>query len=74
MYLCICNAVRESEIDQAISAGVTKFAEFAARTGCASTCGTCREDAEALFKHALQAQVQKRREIREFAVPVMAYA
>jgi bacterioferritin-associated ferredoxin len=74
MYLCICNAVRESEIDQAVSAGVTKFAEFAARTGCASTCGTCREDAEAMFKQAVVELSKKRREAREFSVPVMAYA
>jgi bacterioferritin-associated ferredoxin len=60
MYLCICNAVRESDIDAAIADGVSSFREFAKRTGCSGVCGTCGEDAEALFQSRIGAHRSSR--------------
>jgi bacterioferritin-associated ferredoxin len=70
MYLCVCNAVREIEIDRALDAGVANFAEFSKRTGCSGECGTCREDAEALFNEAMK----DRRISKLLPVPVLSFA
>lgn len=71
MYICICNAVKESAIEQAVATGTRCFDEFSKRTGCSQVCGTCKCDAQALFSEALAAQ---RRPTRKFEVQVAAYA
>jgi bacterioferritin-associated ferredoxin len=70
MYLCICNAIRESAVEQAVAAGVSQFAEFARTSGCASVCGTCREDAESLFQQALMAKKRS----KPCGIPVLHFA
>ena len=62
MILCICNVVRDADIDTAIRAGVRSFKEFTQRTGCSGVCGTCSEDAEALFYTRLKLFRAERRE------------
>jgi bacterioferritin-associated ferredoxin len=62
MILCICNVVRDADIDTAIRAGVRSFKEFTQRTGCSGVCGTCSEDAEALFYARLKLFKAERRE------------
>jgi len=44
MYVCICNAITDQEIERAISDGhVTAEAVYSA-CGVAPQCGTCREE------------------------------
>ncbi len=62
MILCICNVVRDADIDTAIESGVRSFKEFAQRTGCSGVCGTCLEDAETLFHARLKLFRAERRE------------
>jgi len=62
MILCICNVVRDADIDTAIRDGVRSFKEFTQRTGCSGVCGTCSEDAEALFYTRLRLFRAERRE------------
>ncbi|MEM7254580.1 MAG: (2Fe-2S)-binding protein [Pseudomonadota bacterium] len=47
--ICICNAVRESDIDEAIEEGVRTFADLQAALHVSCTCGGCRPEAEAYF-------------------------
>ena len=69
MYVCICNAVRESDLERAVLAG-QNFEQFSAATGCAGTCGTCKEDAQELYAHAQRTLRSSKNRI--FNVPVFA--
>jgi bacterioferritin-associated ferredoxin len=71
MYVCICNTVRESDLDRAASLGLS-FEQFRAETGCAQTCGTCREDADAMYSAALVAVKAAKRQ--RFMVPVLNFS
>ena len=41
MYICVCNAVTESEIRKAVSEGASNFNELSFATGCGTQCGSC---------------------------------
>ncbi len=41
MYVCICKAVTDSDIRQAVSGGVRTMRQLARETGCSSNCGRC---------------------------------
>jgi bacterioferritin-associated ferredoxin len=43
MYVCICNAVTDSAIRQAVAEGANSFCEVSVRTGCGTQCGSCIE-------------------------------
>lgn len=55
MYVCVCNAVTDSEIHQAVDEGVSSFCQLKATLGVASSCGQCECEA----KRILQAKLQK---------------
>jgi bacterioferritin-associated ferredoxin len=42
MYVCVCLAVTEREIDRAIDQGACSMAEVMRCTGAGTRCGTCR--------------------------------
>jgi bacterioferritin-associated ferredoxin len=69
MYVCICNAVRQSTLESAVQNGVS-FAQFRAQTGCSSTCGTCMEDAETMFNETKREMGR----FKGFNLPVFASA
>ena len=66
MYICMCNAVTDSDIRRAVAEGVHQFADLQARTGCSDCCGCCEQEARATFDKAVQ-QVM-------LAMPVVAAA
>jgi len=72
MILCICNVVRDADIDTAIHDGVRSFKEFTLRTGCSGVCGTCSEEAEALFYSRLKMFRAERRQSIFGTVPCAA--
>lgn len=41
MYLCVCNAVTENDIRQAVASGARNFAAVCEATGCSTCCGCC---------------------------------
>ena len=45
MYVCICHAVTEKEIQKAAESGITTIDELKLATGCASGCGSCVNEA-----------------------------
>jgi bacterioferritin-associated ferredoxin len=71
MYLCICNAVRQSDLETAVKLG-QNFEQFKANTGCARTCGTCLEDAEAMFVAAVKTEKASRSKV--FSLPLLQCA
>lgn len=52
MYLCICNALKESQIDALRREGVRCEKEAYQRLGCRPQCGTCVPVARALLRGA----------------------
>lgn len=66
MYICVCNAVRESDLKKAVASGLS-FAEFRAETNCSNTCGTCLSDAQTEY-------TRQNATSRPFSIPVFAYA
>jgi len=43
MYVCICRAVSEADLERALLSGARTTAEVAAATGAGTRCGKCRE-------------------------------
>jgi len=53
MYVCVCNAVTDSDIRNAVSDGVRNLRQLKRATGCGSTCGCCRQEAVDVLQQAL---------------------
>ena len=51
MYVCLCKAVSESEVLDAIDAGAASVEALSEQLGVATGCGCCREHAEELVRH-----------------------
>ena len=41
MYVCVCNAITDREIRNAVSLGATSLADLQATLGVATNCGRC---------------------------------
>jgi bacterioferritin-associated ferredoxin len=50
MYVCICNALRQSQIEEMARSGVRCEREAYARLGCKPKCGVCLPVARALVQ------------------------
>ncbi|WP_082693550.1 bacterioferritin-associated ferredoxin [Aquitalea magnusonii] len=54
MYVCLCNAVTDSQIRQAVEDGATRMCDLRAELGVAAECGKCACCANQLRKETLQ--------------------
>ncbi len=45
MYICICNAITDRQINAAVANGATTLADLQFELGVATDCGTCMESA-----------------------------
>jgi bacterioferritin-associated ferredoxin len=55
MYVCICNAITDRDIREAVSDGVRTLPELKMKTGCGTACGRCEEVAREVLSSALPA-------------------
>jgi bacterioferritin-associated ferredoxin len=53
MYVCVCHAVTDSAIRQAVDNGVNTFRDLSFRTGCGTQCGSCVKLAREVMDEAL---------------------
>lgn len=53
MIVCICNAISERDIDEAVENGATTMAALRAALRISSQCGNCSGCAEACLERAL---------------------
>jgi bacterioferritin-associated ferredoxin len=53
MYICICHAVNDSAIREAVKEGVSSFRDLSASTGCGTQCGSCIKLAREILDRAL---------------------
>lgn len=56
MYVCICNAVTERHIGEAVSEGVSTLRELRTRLGVAGECGRCASCARDCLRTAIAEQ------------------
>jgi len=54
MYVCICNAVTDSQIRAAAEAGVTNVWQLQSELGVATNCGSCKEVAAEILSEKRQ--------------------
>jgi bacterioferritin-associated ferredoxin len=57
MYVCLCNAVTDSEIREAVEEGAVHVDHLAARCGLGTGCGRCQEVAQQLIDEHLAADL-----------------
>lgn len=69
MYVCICNAITDSEIRDAVDGGVRNLKQLSRINGCGLTCGSCQE----LAADVIQEAVAGKRE-QAFGLPVLQVA
>ena len=55
MYVCICNAVTDGHIRQAVKNGASTMRDIYARCGVAKSCGKCACLARDILREAVQA-------------------
>lgn len=53
MYVCICNAVTENMIREAVADGVRDLGELSATLGVATCCGSCEPIAREILNEEL---------------------
>ena len=53
MYVCLCQAVKDSEVRQAVASGVEDVDQLAEALGVGTGCGACRDFAQTLIDEAL---------------------
>ncbi len=53
MYVCLCNAVTDKEIAQAVSEGASNLSSVQNTTGAATGCGSCKRTAEIIIDQCL---------------------
>lgn len=54
MYICICNAITDRQIREAVESGVTDLRGLRRTLGVASGCGSCKEYAAELLRESRQ--------------------
>ena len=60
MYVCICNAVTDSDIRKAVDDGVRSLKQLRRTTGCGATCGSCNEMATEVLHQFLSEKNEAR--------------
>ncbi|HET7921435.1 MAG TPA: (2Fe-2S)-binding protein [Gammaproteobacteria bacterium] len=53
MYICVCNAVTERQIRQAVDNGVATLSELRATLGVGNNCRSCEDLAEEIIRQRL---------------------
>lgn len=53
MYICICNAVTDRDIERAVAAGATRMRDLRAELGVAADCACCAGAARCCLQNAL---------------------
>lgn len=52
MYVCICNALTESQVEEALSSGPTSVSEVYEVLGCKPQCGGCCKEIKSRLRRA----------------------
>ena len=61
MYLCICRAIRERDVDAAVRAGARKPSDVFRACGKSPQCGTCACDLRERIAHTVREEASRGR-------------
>jgi len=67
VYICICNAVKESHVQDAVAQDVHCFKQLSKSLGLCTDCGKCGRKAKDIFDEAL---IKKGVEPRSKVIPI----
>lgn len=56
MYVCVCHAVTDRDIEEATAAGCCSLRQLREQLGVGTTCGRCARCARATLKDSMQAR------------------
>jgi len=59
MYVCLCNAVTQRQVEECARAGVSSIDELAAQLGVGAGCGRCRDCASELLTECCASTVTR---------------
>ena len=59
MYICLCKAITDSQIREAVSRGTTQFGQLRRELGLASQCGKCGLLAKEVFDQSMESSVDQ---------------
>ena len=59
MYVCLCKAVTDSHIREAVEKGATKFGQVRKELGLASQCGKCGILARDVFNQSIESNIDE---------------
>jgi len=74
MYVCVCNAVTERHIGQAVREGVSTLRELRTKLGVAGECGRCASCARDCLRSALNEQATTTGPALAGLVPSLSFA
>ena len=57
MYICVCNAVTETDIKKAVKGGANCLHHLETKLGVSNQCGSCRCDAVSCLERALEKEM-----------------
>ena len=57
MYICVCNAVTDSDIERAVKTGANCMQHLQSSLGVNTRCGSCACDAKRCLDEALDKQI-----------------
>ena len=57
MYVCICNAVSEKQIQKAVEKGANCLQHLESQLGVATQCGSCACEAKDCLNRAMESQM-----------------
>lgn len=64
MFVCVCNAITDSEVREAAESGVSSVADLGRALGVATNCGTCADLAQSILDtHKASAATPPYREV-----------
>jgi bacterioferritin-associated ferredoxin len=58
MYICLCNAVTDTDIEHAVLRGATDLSKLRADLGVSSGCGTCQDAAQEVIAEVMASAVE----------------
>ena len=58
MYVCVCNAVTEREVEHAIDGGAITVQQLRDILRVTASCGTCQDHIEACLEKKISAQIE----------------
>lgn len=65
MYVCVCRAVTERQISEAVNGGARSLKDLKQELGVARDCGLCAPCARICIEEARRAQVRPGKGVRE---------